>query len=81
MLVRCSRRAFLRGGMGAMAAAMLPSRLAAQGADAARSEKRRMRLILLGTKGGPRPGGRHAPSQVIVVNDVPYVVDCGNGVA
>jgi ribonuclease BN (tRNA processing enzyme) len=41
----------------------------------------RTRLILLGTAGGPRPKkDRAAPAQVVVVNDVPYVVDCGNGV-
>lgn len=39
-------------------------------------------LILLGTAGGPTPrGSRHAPSQVIVVDGVAYVIDCGNGVA
>ena len=41
----------------------------------------RTRLILLGTAGGPRPRiGRFSTSQVIVVNDAAYVVDCGNGV-
>lgn len=41
-----------------------------------------MRLILLGTAGGPTPKkNRAAPSQVILINDVAYVVDCGNGVA
>jgi ribonuclease BN (tRNA processing enzyme) len=41
------------------------------------------RLVLLGTKGGPRPTPhlRGNPAQVIVVKGVPYVVDCGNGVA
>ena len=40
------------------------------------------RLILLGTGGGPRPRkNSFASSQVIVVNNVAYVVDCGNGVA
>jgi ribonuclease BN (tRNA processing enzyme) len=40
------------------------------------------RLILLGTGGGPRPRkDRFASSQVIVVNNVAYVVDCGDGVA
>jgi ribonuclease BN (tRNA processing enzyme) len=40
------------------------------------------RLILLGTAGGPRPQKlRSAPSQVIVVNDAAYVIDCGDGVA
>jgi ribonuclease BN (tRNA processing enzyme) len=39
------------------------------------------RLILLGTKGGPRVGrGRANPANVVVVNDRPYVIDCGYGV-
>jgi ribonuclease BN (tRNA processing enzyme) len=42
----------------------------------------RTRLILLGTGGGPRPRKlRSAPAQVIVANDIAYVVDCGDGVA
>ncbi len=40
------------------------------------------RLILLGTGGGPRPRANgSSPAQVIVVDDVAYVVDCGDGVA
>ena len=40
------------------------------------------RLILLGTAGGPTPKKtRSGPSQVIVVGDRGYVVDCGDGVA
>jgi ribonuclease BN (tRNA processing enzyme) len=39
------------------------------------------KLILLGTKGGPRVGtGRANPANVVVVNGRPYVVDCGYGV-
>jgi len=42
----------------------------------------RTRLILLGTAGGPRPRlSRFPSSQVILVDDAPYVIDCGNGVA
>ena len=42
----------------------------------------RTRLILLGTSGGPRPKvDRAATSQVILVDDNAYVVDCGDGVA
>ena len=42
----------------------------------------RTRLILLGTGGGPRPRkNSFASSQVIIVNNVAYVVDCGNGVS
>jgi len=40
------------------------------------------RLILLGTAGGPSPKKtRAAPSQIIVIGDRGYVIDCGNGVA
>jgi ribonuclease BN (tRNA processing enzyme) len=44
-------------------------------------EKKRTRIILLGAKGGPRVGeaGRSNPSTLILINDVPYVVDCGYG--
>src|SRR5256714_15177036 len=44
-------------------------------------EKKGTRVILLGTKGGPRVGeaGRSNPSTLILINDVPYVVDCGYG--
>jgi ribonuclease BN (tRNA processing enzyme) len=39
------------------------------------------KLILLGTKGGPRVTvGRANPANVVVVNDQPYVIDCGHGV-
>lgn len=40
------------------------------------------RLILLGTAGGPTPKKtRSGPSQIVVVDDRGYVVDCGDGVA
>ena len=68
------RRAFLAGALGAATAALWPG--------AAAGQRRATRLIFLGTAGGPRP--RRAPSaasQVIVINDVPYVIDCGDGVA
>ena len=47
----------------------------------AKGKRATTRLILLGTAGGPRPQKRSAPSQVIVVNETAYVVDCGDGVA
>ncbi|MBE0624820.1 MAG: MBL fold metallo-hydrolase [Burkholderiales bacterium] len=41
------------------------------------------RLILLGTKGGLRVGGegRANPSNLLLIDGVPYVVDCGYGVS
>jgi ribonuclease BN (tRNA processing enzyme) len=42
----------------------------------------RTKLVLLGTGGGPRPKKAvSAPANVVVVDDVLYVVDCGDGVA
>ena len=42
----------------------------------------RMKLVLLGTAGGPTPKvERSAPAQAIVVGDRVYLVDCGDGVA
>ena len=50
-------------------------------ATLARSQERKgTRLILLGTKGGPRVGGsRNNPSTLLLINGMPYVVDCGAG--
>jgi len=43
-------------------------------------ERKGTRLILLGTKGGPRVGGnRSNPSTLLLINDVAYVVDAGAG--
>jgi len=71
--VKLARREFLAGVAGA-AGVLVSRRLGAT--------DKRTRLILLGTKGGPRPGRtRHAPSLVILIDDIPYVVDCGDGVA
>jgi ribonuclease BN (tRNA processing enzyme) len=41
------------------------------------------RIVLLGTKGGPRVGeaGRSNPATLLMINDVPYVIDCGYGVS
>lgn len=71
------RRRFLIKGAGfAAAVILLPSLCVSQG-------KKQTRLILLGTKGGPDLGnsGRNNPSTLILINDVPYVIDCGYGVS
>jgi metallo-beta-lactamase superfamily protein len=47
-----------------------------------RAQRSGTRLILLGTGGGPRPRATSSASaQVIVSNNVAYVIDCGDGVA
>jgi ribonuclease BN (tRNA processing enzyme) len=41
-----------------------------------------MRVVLLGTAGGPRPhASRSAPAQAVIVGERAYVIDCGDGVA
>src|SRR6478672_9456301 len=67
-----SRRSFVAG---AMVSAM-PLRAAAQ------TTSQGMRVILLGTKGGPTPSAaRAAASVAIVIDGRLYLLDCPNGVA
>lgn len=69
-----ARRRQITLGVLAAAAGLLARSTQAQGA--------KTRLILLGTGGGPRPRrATAASSQVILVGDIAYVVDCGDGVA
>jgi ribonuclease BN (tRNA processing enzyme) len=71
-----NRRTFLAGL--AIAGAARPRSIA----DVAAQSSPRTRLILLGTGGGPRPRvASSASAQVIVSNNVAYVIDCGDGVA
>jgi ribonuclease BN (tRNA processing enzyme) len=73
-----SRREFIYGAGALVAFVARPWRASAHTPSAAA----KTRLILLGTGGGPRPRkNSFASSQVIVVNDIAYVIDCGNGVA
>jgi ribonuclease BN (tRNA processing enzyme) len=73
-----SRRQFTFGiGAALASAALQPCSTVAQPAPPTKT-----RLILLGTGGGPRPRKTRIPtSQVILVNNAAYVIDCGNGVA
>ena len=76
------RRQFLKSGAAMLAALPLSRDPAAQESKPARKGAGKSRLILLGTGGGPTPKpNRSAPAQVIVVGDVAYVIDCGDGVA
>src|SRR3979411_1750706 len=44
--------------------------------------KPRTRIVFLGTKGGPRvTTGASNPANLVLVNDTPYVIDCGMGVS
>src|SRR5947207_829417 len=70
-----TRRRFLSTAAALAAAAALPRAGFAQGAPT--------RLVLLGPGGGPRvtAKGRARPATLIVAAGMPYVVDCGDGVA
>src|SRR5689334_2904254 len=70
-----NRRKFLKTALGFVISYGMVPRLGFS------QERNGMRLILLGTRGGPRVGasGRSNPSTLILVNDVPYVIDCGYG--
>ncbi len=76
-----SRRRFLVGSLAAAAGALASDRLLAQ-TGAPPQKKSGTRVVLLGTGGGPRPNRmRNQNSQVLLVDNVPYVIDCGNGVS
>ena len=74
------RRAALLGMLGA-AGTLAAAGAWAQG-TAAGGAKAPSRVVLLGTKAGPRvvPGGRGMMGSVVIAGGVPYVVDCGYGV-
>ena len=60
-------------------AAALTARAPAALAQAARP---RTRIVFLGTKGGPRVDtGASNPANLVMVNDTPFVIDCGMGVS
>ncbi|MBV9900561.1 MAG: MBL fold metallo-hydrolase [Alphaproteobacteria bacterium] len=73
MAERWTRRAMLAAGAGAFAAPLFAQPAA---------PPPRSRLILLGTKGGPTPSRFRAPaSNLLIVDGVPLVIDCPDGVA
>jgi len=76
-----SRRQFLAGSLVTAAVGLFPHKLLAQAQTQAPAPKKQgTRLVLLGTGGGPRPNKmRCQPAVLIVANDVPYIIDCGNG--
>jgi ribonuclease BN (tRNA processing enzyme) len=70
------RRDVLKLALGSTAALAVPTAFAQTPA------KPRTRIVFLGTKGGPRIGLNAAnPANLVVVNDTPFVIDCGAGVS
>ena len=75
--MKISRREFIS--VGVTAFAMTPIVLQS---TLAQTNSGKTRLILLGTGGGPRPRtNSYSSSQVVLLNDEAYVIDCGDGVA
>ena len=70
-----TRRQFISAAAGFAAYTSLFDRVAFS------QQKKPTRVILLGTKGGPSVGsaGRSNPATLILIDDVPYLVDCGYG--
>jgi ribonuclease BN (tRNA processing enzyme) len=85
--MKIDRREFLSGAAClTISSSLLHARVPSIFRYSASQQRKGTRLILLGTKGGPRvseirPGKRSNPSSLILINDVPYVVDCGYGVS
>jgi len=76
-----SRRQFLAGSTAIALGGLLSKKIFAQPKDSP-PKKSGTRVILLGTGGGPRPNKmRSQSSWVVLVDEVPYVVDCGEGVS
>jgi ribonuclease BN (tRNA processing enzyme) len=75
--MKFSRRKFISIGIAALAMAPIGIR-----PSLSQSLSGKTRLILLGVGGGPRPRkNSYATSQVVVLNNEAYVIDCGDGVA
>lgn len=57
------------------------SAITVAGPASAQKNGERVRLILLGTRGGPRVSpARSNPANVLMIDDTAYVIDCGIGV-
>ena len=77
-----SRRQFLTSSAAIGLSGLLSKKVFGKSKESGPSKKSGTRLILLGTGGGPHQNKmRSQSSWVVLVNDVPYVVDCGEGVA
>jgi len=76
---RLSRRQFLATTSAAASACFAAKPWSTAFAEA--TSRPRTRAILLGTAGGPLPKpSRYQTSHVVIVDDHPYLIDCGDGV-
>jgi ribonuclease BN (tRNA processing enzyme) len=70
------RRGALKLALGTAAGALTAPAALAQ------PTKPRTKIVFLGTKGGPAVGGGASnPANLVMVNDTPFVIDCGIGVS
>jgi ribonuclease BN (tRNA processing enzyme) len=76
-----SRRGLLAG-TGAVVSINIGTGLLSSASAETSTPRPRTRAVLLGTAGGPLPKpSRYQTSQVVIVDDHPYLIDCGDGVA
>ncbi len=76
--MKCDRRKFVFGALTVAGSSLF---LARRGTA---EDRKATRLILLGTKGGPTLAthtNRSNSATLILINDVPYLIDCGYGVS
>src|SRR5262245_17994658 len=79
LIMRTTRRSFLANATGAACGYFL---LTATASARAVIPTTATRIILLGTKGGPSLGKfRTNAATLLLINDVPYLIDCGYGVS
>jgi ribonuclease BN (tRNA processing enzyme) len=80
--MKITRREFLNSSVGIALMSLFPKKVFSQVKESLPSKKKGTRLILLGTGGGPRPNKMRSQSAyVLLINDIPYVIDCGEGVS
>jgi ribonuclease BN (tRNA processing enzyme) len=79
--MKLRRRKFLHLAVGAAALPAVSHFAWAQPSSGIVSPKKGTRVITLGTRGGPAPTvGRAQPSNLLIVDGTPYVIDAGDGV-
>lgn len=80
-MTRTSRRVALQGAAAVAALGLVPRRLRAQASAAPKAPAPKgTRLVMLGTRGGPGVDvNRGETASAVIVDGVPYLLDCGYG--
>jgi len=80
--MKITRREFLKTSAGIALTSLLAKETLSQAKEVLPQKNKGLRLILLGTGGGPRPNKMRSQSAyVLLINDTPYIIDCGHGIS